>query len=106
MPPLPDAATLAASPRWLNASSWEIEQVLTGYIAQKKITVLQWAWLDGKPAPLPEIKPGQSTELSIESLDDHPEARTIKTNHAVKAGEQTVFFDTTPPGRHVQPFPP
>jgi hypothetical protein len=105
MPPLPDAAALAASPRWLNATSWEIEQVLSGYIQPKKIIILYWAWLDGKPAPLPDIKPGQSMELSVESLDDHPELRTEKTHNAVKAGEQPVFFDTTPPGRHLKPFP-
>jgi hypothetical protein len=105
MPALPDAATLAASPRWLTASSWEIEQVLSGYIQPKKITILQWAWLDGKPAPLPDIKPGQSMELSVETFDDHPELRAVKTHLAVKAGEQPVFFDATTPGRHSKPFP-
>ncbi|HWB05855.1 MAG TPA: LamG-like jellyroll fold domain-containing protein [Verrucomicrobiales bacterium] len=104
-PPLPNAATLAASPRWLNASAWEIEQVLTGYLKPGKITILQWAWLDGKPAPLPDIKNGQSMELSVESFDDHPEIQSVKSHNALKTGEQPVFLDVTPPGRHLKPFP-
>ncbi len=103
--PLPEPAALAASPRWLTTSSWEIEQTFNGYIQSKRITVLRWAWLDGKPASFPEVKVGQSMEFPVESLDDHPELRDVKTHDALKTGEQPVFFDTTPPGRHVKPFP-
>ena len=46
-----------------------------------------------------------SLELSIESLDDHPELRNEPTHNVLRAGEQPVFFDTTPPGRHGKPFP-
>ena len=106
LPALPDAAALAASPRWLHASSWEVEQTYLGYLKPGKIILLQWAWLDGKAAPLPPVQPGQSIEFFMESLDDHPELRAVPTHHAVTAGELPVFFDTTPPGRHVKPFPP
>lgn len=104
-PALPAAEVLATSPRRLLASSWQIEQAFVGYVREGRITLLQWAWLDGKPAPLPDIQPGQSMELFIESLDDHPELRSEPTHDALSAGEQPVFFDTTPPGRHGKPFP-
>lgn len=105
MPPLPDDATLAASPLWLHASTWAVEQVFSGYVQHKKITLLQWASMNGKRAPLPEMKPGQSIELPIEMLEDHPELRDIKTHHATAGGELPLFFDTTPPGRYGKPFP-
>ena len=105
MPPLPDAAALAAAPRWLHASTWQVEQTFLGYLKPRQITLLQWAWLDGKPAPLPDIKPGQSMEFTMESLEDHAELRAIKTHNALTSGEDPVFLDTTPPGRHPQPFP-
>jgi hypothetical protein len=105
-PELPDAAALAASPRWLLASAWEVEQVNLGYLKPGKITLLQWALLDGQPVPLPEMKPGQSIEFFMESIDDHPELRSVRTHNTLTAGEYPVFFDTTPPGRHNKPFPP
>jgi len=104
-PPLPEPAALAAAPRWLLASSWEVEQVNLGYLKPGKIILLQWAWLDGAAAALPEMQPGQSTEFFMESLDDHSELRGIQTHNALSAGEAPVFFDTTPPGRHAKPFP-
>ncbi len=107
MPALPDAATLATSPRWLLASSWEAEQIFLGSIKQnQRLTLLQWAVLDGKKIALPVMQTGQSIELPAESLDDHPELRDIKTHNAITTGEAPVFFDTTPPGRHPLPFPP
>ncbi len=105
-PPLPDASALAASPRWLLASAWEVEQVNLGYLKPGRITLLQWAWLDGKPAALPEMQPGQSIEFFMESLDDHPELRAVPTHNVLASGEHPVFFDTSPPGRHNKPFPP
>jgi hypothetical protein len=104
-PALPGAAVLASQSRWLLASSWQIEQAFLGNVREGRVTLLQWAWLDGKAAPLPDIQPGQSMELFIESLDDHPELRTESTHDALSAGEQPVFVDTTPPGRHGKPFP-
>ena len=107
MPALPDDGTLAASPRWLLASAWEADQIFLGSLKPKQpLTLLQWAVLDGKKVPLPAMQPGQTIELPVESLDDHPELREVKTHHAVTAGEAPVFFDTTPPGRHPLPFPP
>lgn len=98
------AGTDAAQP-WLQASAWDVEQVHLGFLKPKRITVLQWSWLDGKAAPLPQIKVGQSIDLSVESLDDHPEVRGIKTHNALTGGENPVYLDTTPPGRHPAPFP-
>ena len=107
MPALPDDAALGASPRWLHVSAWEADQSYLGSIKPKqRLTLLQWAVLDGKKVPLPSMQPGQSIELSAESLDDHPELRDVKTHNAVTTGEAPVFFDATPPGRHPQPFPP
>lgn len=105
MPAVPGQTAFDPAPYGLHASSWAIEQVFTGYIKPKTITILQWAWLDGKPAPLPTLKPGQTIELPVESLDDHPELRQIKTSNALTSGENPVYLDTTPPGRHPEPFP-
>jgi len=101
-PPLP--APPDNSPRRLHASSWEIEQAYIGYLKPGRITLLQWSVLDGKPVPLPNIQPGQSIELFIESLDDHPELRAVPTQNTLP-GEHPVFHDITPPGRHAKPFP-
>ncbi len=107
MPALPDDKVLAAAPHWLLASAWEADQIFLGSIKPKqRITLLQWAVLDGKKTPLPAMQPGQTIELPLESLDDHPELRDVKTHNSLSAGEAPVFFDTTPPGRHPQPFSP
>lgn len=92
------------TPRQLHASAWEIEQTYLGYLKPGRITLLQWSVLDGKPAPLPQIKPGQSIELLIEPLDDRPELRAVPA-HNTLPGEHPVYHDITPPGRHPKPFP-
>lgn len=104
-PELPAGEALKESANWLQASVWEIEQVFTGAVTDKRITRLHWAVLDGKPVPRPEVQVGQSMEFSIEPVTDHPETGAAKVHHAVTAGEAPVWFDATVPGRHKPPFP-
>lgn len=94
----------AAQP-WLQASAWDVEQVHLGFLKPKRITILQWSWLDGKAVPPPPVAVGQSIDLSVESLDDHPELRSLKTHNALGSGENPIYLDTTAPGRHPAPFP-
>ena len=104
-PELPaDAA--GAAPRRLSASTWEVEQVFTGSVEAKKITVLHWAVLDGKAVPRPDIRPGQSMELSLEPAADHPELTDVPTHDALTSREAPAWFDAAVPGRHKPPFPP
>ena len=104
-PDLPDAAQLAAAPAWLQATVWEVEQVYTGAMTDKRITRLHWAVLDGKPVPRPDIKVGQSMEFSLEPASDHPETGEARLHNAVSPGDLPVWIDATVPGRHKPPFP-
>jgi hypothetical protein len=104
-PDLPEQAQLADSPAWLQATVWEVEQVYTGAMTDKRITRLHWAVLDGKPVPRPDVKVGQSMEFSVEPAADHPETGEARLHNAVSSGDLPVWIDATVPGRHKPPFP-
>ena len=90
----------------MSAGIWSVEQVFTGFVKPKTITLLQWSAINGKPSTFPVMQPGQSIELFISTIEDHPELHALAASSAEGTAALPVYFDTTVPGLHPAPFPP
>lgn len=96
----PPAAETLQQPLLLASSVWEVQQVNTGSLEHRKIAVLHWTRLNGRPVPSGLPAPGEVTELILEPLEEHPEltgGQGIET--LPPSSELPLYFDILPPGR-------
>ena len=104
-PPV-DAAALNTPATTMAAGTWTVEQVFTGFVKPQTIALLQWSVINGKPGTFPAMQKGQSIELFISDIEDHPGLRSLPAQFADGAAALPLYFDTTVAGRHPTPFPP
>ncbi|NQT20996.1 MAG: PKD domain-containing protein, partial [Planctomycetes bacterium] len=55
------------------AHEYEVEEVVEGTYAQKKIRVARWGLVDARPSAVASEKPGESVALVVEPFADHPQ---------------------------------
>lgn len=73
--PIPDPRTIVPYRRALVVNRYQVEKVLQGGFGGEEILVAQWGILDKAVVSEAKIRVGQSIELTLESLDDHPELK-------------------------------
>ena len=69
----PDMDQLASYTRMLVDHTYEVVEVLEGKFKEPTIVVLHWAVLDRKPVPGIPRDIGQVYEVTVETVESHPE---------------------------------
>ena len=70
---VPDLKDIAPYRDALVVHEYEVEKILKGTYAPKKIRVARWGLLDARPSAVAREKPGESVALVVEPLKDHPQ---------------------------------
>ena len=94
---LPDPANILPYRRALVENVYRIDRVLEGAAPEgvmKKMVVIQWAVMDGKPLPsAADWTPGVSRELMLEPMAAHPELQSELRCSEHSEFLLPVFFD-------------
>lgn len=82
----------------LTSSVWEVTQLNRwgDELLGKRITVLRWAVMDGKPLP-PPVLTGDMAEMNLEEFSDHDELSREVIHDTTKQDTVRVFFDPSLP---------
>ena len=73
-------------------SLWDVNQVFSGGMDIRRIAVLSWIRLQGRPLPSTFPAVGQSMDLILESGEDHPELESIPQLKPPGLSEDTPQF--------------
>ena len=93
----PDMDMLASYQRMLVDHTYEVQEVLEGSLAASKILVLHWAVLDRKPVPGIPREVGDVYELTLESLEAHPELESELQMNGSEDLSLGLYMDTSTP---------
>lgn len=96
--PAPDPRAIAPYTRCVSLAAWDVAQVVSGDLADKRIIVAQWSVMDERQ--LPEylaLKPGARQRLTLEALADHPEQDSERQTSGIDRVEDfAMYYDATP----------
>ena len=88
---------LASYQRMLVDHTYEVEEVLEGSLDAKTILVLHWAVLERKPVPGIPREVGEVYELTLESLEAHPELESELQMNGSEDLSLGLYMDTSTP---------
>ncbi|MCB1226010.1 MAG: hypothetical protein KDK99_09400 [Verrucomicrobiales bacterium] len=94
--PPPTAEGIDPYTRAMIAQVFEVEQVLQGSYAEPRILVRRWAMMDLRLTQVPQ-EVGDSIELTLEPVEDHPELQNERTLDDTTAFDLQPWYDLAPP---------
>ena len=93
----PDMEMLASYQRMLVDHTYEVVKVLEGNYEAQKIVVLHWAVLDRRPVPGIPREIGEECELTLESMESHPELESELQIIEADDLSATIYMDVATP---------
>jgi hypothetical protein len=102
---VPDPRRLESYRRMLVDHTYDVVEVLEGRCDAKRIAVLHWGMLDRQPVRGIPRAAGQTTELHLESADDHPELSSeLQSTESADASLPLYYDISTPSGLRASPM--
>lgn len=78
--------------RSLTAAEYKVEQVLAGQWDKPTITVLHWMIMESRRLPIADRQPGETVELTVESLVDHPQLESCRRDDLPDTDPEAEVF--------------
>lgn len=95
--PNPTLQNIGEYHRALVAYLYEVGEVAQGDYKEKQIVVLHWVVMERKPLPGWPREVGQTYELKVQALVDHPELESERASNTTSGFALPAYFDISPP---------